>query len=81
MSSNDLPQEWSDYTKEDLLEDMELLRKKGLIEVIGINDDGDWLYSLTDTARAIMDESDSDDPWTAISKLLVEGLPDRDDNS
>lgn len=81
MSSNDLPQEWSDYTKEDLLEDMELLRKKGLIEVVGINDDGDWLYGLTEMARTIIDENDSADPWAVISQLLIEGLPDRGENS
>lgn len=81
MSSNDLPQEWSDYSKENLLEDMELLREQGLIEVVGINSDGDWLYALTESTRKMIDENKSDDPWAVISQLLIDELPNRDDIS
>lgn len=81
MSSNDLPQEWSDYTKQDLLADLELLREQGLIEVVGINDDGEWLYGLSESARKIIDDNQTGDPWAVISTLLMEGLPDGDDNS
>jgi hypothetical protein len=36
-----------EYTVEELHADMEFLRKVGLIEVIGVNADGDWLWGAT----------------------------------
>jgi hypothetical protein len=35
------------YTTEELHADMEMLRKAGLIEVTGVNPEGDWLWSAT----------------------------------
>ena len=65
-----LPEEWGDYTKEHLLEDIEFLRKTGMIEVVGINEDGEWLYGLSPTAKKVVDENDDTDPWIVISELI-----------
>lgn len=45
-----------DYTKDDLHKDMEFLRKAGLIEVTGINTDGQWLWKATDAALNMSNE-------------------------
>lgn len=45
-----------DYTKEDLHKDMEALRSAGLIEVMGINDEGQWLWRATDKAMSMTEE-------------------------
>jgi hypothetical protein len=42
-----------EYTKDDLLEDLEALRKAGLIEIVGINEDGQWLYGATEASKEI----------------------------
>lgn len=79
MTPDDLPREWSDYSKEDLLADMEELRKAGLIEVVGINEDGDWLYGLTEKSRKIIDDDQTGDPWAVISHLLLDTPPTEDE--
>ena len=45
-----------EYTTNDLHEDMEFLRKAGLIEVIGVNDDGDWLWAATEKGKSLSEE-------------------------
>lgn len=46
----------SEYTKEDLLRDMEFLRKIGMIEVIGMRPDGEWLWGATQKALDMTEE-------------------------
>lgn len=53
-----------------LEEELEFLRKGGLVEIVGINDDGDWLYSLSEKARSIIDSNPDRDPWIIMSELL-----------
>ncbi len=45
-----------DYTREDLLRDMDMLRKAGLIEVIGVNPDGEWLWAPTEKSLSMTEE-------------------------
>ena len=45
-----------EYTKNDLHNDMEFLRKAGLIEVIGVNDDGEWLWAATEKGKNMTEE-------------------------
>ena len=42
---------WSDGIEHDIISDLEALRQLGLIEVVGITDDGQWLYAITDQGR------------------------------
>lgn len=51
-----------EYTREDLYEDLEALRKAGLIAVVGITDDGQWLYGPTELSTEIMKGLDKMDP-------------------
>jgi hypothetical protein len=45
-----------EYTPEDLHDDMEFLRKAGLIEVIGVNPDGQWLWAATEKSKTMTQE-------------------------
>jgi len=45
-----------EYTKDDLLNDMEALRRLGLIEVIGVREDGEWLWGVTQKSLNMTDE-------------------------
>jgi hypothetical protein len=45
-----------EYTPEDLHDDMEFLRKAGLIEVIGVNPDGQWLWAATEKSKNMSQE-------------------------
>ncbi len=45
-----------DYTREDLLRDMDMLRKVGLIEVIGVRPDGEWLWAPTEKSLSMTEE-------------------------
>jgi hypothetical protein len=44
------------YTKEDLLDDMEHLRKANLIEIKGMNEDGEWLWGPTAESLKMSEE-------------------------
>lgn len=46
---------FGDYTKDDLLVDLNLLIKNGLIEY-RLNEDGQWVYRITEEARAMSDD-------------------------
>jgi DNA-binding MarR family transcriptional regulator len=54
--SNEYSGEYEEYTKEDLYRDMEGLRKAGIIDVTGIADDGQWLYSMTKEGKDLYEE-------------------------
>jgi len=56
------------YTHEDLLKDLEVLRKAGLIEVSGITDTGEWLYSMSEFGTEAYKEIQS------MSSDMLEGL-------
>ena len=61
--------EWN----EAIIRDLDFLREAGLIEVVGINDDGDWLYGLSKKTIEFIDESKGEfDPYEAMSVLLEE---------
>jgi hypothetical protein len=45
-----------EYRPEDLHDDMEFLRKAGLIEVIGVNPDGQWLWAATEKSKNMSQE-------------------------
>jgi hypothetical protein len=45
-----------DYTREDLLRDMEILRRLGLIEVVGMQPDGEWLWGPTQKSLSMTEE-------------------------
>jgi len=64
-----MSEEWN----EAIIQDLDFLREAGLIEVMGITDDGEWLYGLTKTTLEFMEKSsDSFDPYEAMSTLLQE---------
>jgi len=42
-----------DYSPEDLMKDLQFLKDKGLIEVSGITEDGQWLYTATEKGRTM----------------------------
>jgi DNA-binding PadR family transcriptional regulator len=42
------------YTEKDLYRDLETLRRAGLIEIDGILDDGQWLYTMTEEGRSLL---------------------------
>lgn len=60
-----------EYDMSNLAEDLEFLRKNNLIEVTGINEDGEWLYALTKEAREKVDSS-GDDIWCILHELITE---------
>ena len=45
-----------DYSPEELMKDLLFLKDKGLIEVSGITEDGQWLYTATEKGRAMSQE-------------------------
>lgn len=49
-------------------EELEFLRRNNLVEIIGINESGEWLYSVTGKAREAMDKGG--DFRLALSELL-----------
>jgi len=61
-----------DYNMGNLAEDLEFLRKNNLIEIVGINEDGEWLYSLTKEAKEKVDSSENSDLWCVLHELVTE---------
>lgn len=55
--SPDEPFGYERYTEQDLYRDLEVLRKAGIIQIEGISDDGQWLYSMTEDGKALMLET------------------------
>lgn len=44
------------YSMDDLKNDLDFLVRKGLIEVSGITDDGQWLYKATEASLKMTEE-------------------------
>jgi hypothetical protein len=58
---------------EAIIQDLDFLRQVGLIEVVGINPEGEWLYGLSKKTIEFIDESKGEfDPYEAMSVLLEE---------
>lgn len=51
------PFDYERYTEQDLYRDLEVLRKAGIIQIEGISDDGQWLYSMTEEGKNLMSET------------------------
>jgi DNA-binding transcriptional ArsR family regulator len=64
-----------DENMPNLREDLESLRDKGLIDIVGINDEGEWLYNLSPTSKQLVEElrHETDDIWGTIA-LLMENM-------
>lgn len=45
-----------DLTRETIISDLEVLIKLNLVEVVGINDEGDFLYGATEHAKSLSEE-------------------------
>ena len=67
-----MPEDEEPQEIQGILKDIETLREKGLIEVVGINEEGEWLYGLSPTAKQLVTElrGETDDPWSMISALM-----------
>jgi hypothetical protein len=52
--SQDESSDYERYTEKDLYRDLEVLRKAGIIQIEGISDDGEWLYSMTEEGKELM---------------------------
>jgi len=63
--------EQEEYNMEELAKDIEFLRKNNLIEVVGINQDGEWLYSLTKETKDKVDSS-NESLWEVVHQLVTE---------
>lgn len=61
-----------EYGMDNLKEDLDYLRRANLIEVVGINEEGEWLYSLTKEAKERVDASGDDDIWCVLHELITE---------
>lgn len=45
-----------DITREEIEEMVAELMRMGLIEIVGIDDKGEWLYAATESARQLLSE-------------------------
>jgi hypothetical protein len=73
-----MSEEWN----EAIIQDLDFLREAGLIEVMGITDDGEWLYGLSKTTLEFMEKSsDSFDPYEAMSTLLEEANRNKEEKN
>lgn len=45
-----------DLTRETIISDLEVLIKLNLVEVVGINDEGDFLYGATEYAKSLSED-------------------------
>ena len=61
-----------EYSMDNLAEDLEFLRKNNLIEIVGINEEGEWLYSLTKETKQKVDASDDSDIWCVLHELITD---------
>lgn len=48
------------YTMQDLIADLESMHQAGLVEIKGIDPDGEWLYGLTELGHLIVWEMGED---------------------
>jgi DNA-binding MarR family transcriptional regulator len=68
-----------DETYQRILRELETLVKAGLIEVTGITDDGQWLYSMTPIAKEIIESLDPTDNET-LARILVDIIDNLDED-
>lgn len=57
--NNEETSDYERYTEKDLYRDLEVLRKAGLIEIDGILDDGQWLYTMTEEGRSLLSKTNN----------------------
>lgn len=67
--SQDEPFDYDRYTEQDLYRDLEVLRKAGIIQIEGISDDGQWLYSMTEEGKALMLDTNGLD-YDALARVF-----------
>lgn len=67
--SQDEPFDYERYTEQDLYRDLEVLRKAGIIQIEGISDDGQWLYSMTEVGKELMTNS-IDENYEVLARIF-----------
>ena len=68
-------EEWN----ETLIQDLEFLKEAGFIDVVGINEEGEWLYGLTPKTKSVIDKAAiGDDLYDSIATLLDEATKMQD---
>lgn len=55
----DTPREYDEF-ETNLVKDLETLIGIGLVEIVGIDKNGDWLYGITEQGRKILEGVDVD---------------------
>jgi hypothetical protein len=51
-----------EFIKSMILHELNTLREMGLVEIVGIDNDGEWLYAVTDRGRDTVDAINSGNP-------------------
>lgn len=61
--------------------DLQSLCEYGFVEVVGIRDNGDWLYAITDSGRKFLDDGikSSDFPFEIYNQSLKSIFPNDDE--
>lgn len=75
MSESSDPQDYffpDGYEPSDLIKDIEYLQKVGLIDIVGINEEGEWLYGLSESSRKAIEASNTSEPYEVLGQLLKE---------
>lgn len=69
-----------EYSMNNLEQDLEALIKAGLVEVAGITEDGEWLYGLTEEAREIMADLNSNpDKLLELVQIVEKVIDEQED--
>ncbi len=70
-----------EYVKAAILHELNNLREMGLVEVVGINDDGEWLYAVTDRGKDAVNaiEGGDSDSLDILGDSLDSLFPDDDE--
>lgn len=61
----------------DLRNDLDFLSLKGLIEVVGVDSEGEWLYGLSPLSQKLIEDSGSEDPYSIIEQLIQEAKSEK----
>jgi hypothetical protein len=61
-------------------EELDQMKKAGIIDVVGINENGDWLYTLSKESKKIIDDLDTEDAGRIAQALMgiLEDLRDKE---
>jgi hypothetical protein len=59
--------------------ELETLVKAGLVDVVGITDDGEWLYNMTPQAKEIIDSLDPEDNET-LARIVLDIIDNLDED-